>query len=856
MTTLREINKLPIPDAVKVYTQELGFKVTAIAEKSKKAFNFGWNLPSYECDLTQWEKNPNLNIGVLLDKSHICTVDVDSKEDYELILSAIKDLLPTEKGFFADSPTARISSGKPNSAKMVFRVPAGVELDYHKLVWVQKNAEGKKESKTIFELRCGNKQDLLPCSIHPDIDPIAGTNYVYQWVGDEILDIPQDLLVLWMHWDKFEEFLKNLNPNKIEEETKTRAVKSSAWGDNDDYIEQWKSTQSLPEMLTRYGYKRIGNRFLSPNSHSGSAGIVLSADGSTFFSFGESDIFSDGHQHDCFDLMAGYEFGGDKRKAYDCIVDEMFSSENSLIKKMMAEKEAEKKQKEEEKKKKEEEIISKPLTEEKSEKKQVDEVARERPSDWLDRKKETVQYDGYPVFRNSPLYDLCLNFVQRAYRPRAVSAILSAVMFGSVICSRGYFFRGSQSKLYSILTASSGEGKNDCIKAIEHWAEDIRCPDMIMRVSKFSADSSVQRAIVKQPKSIVMIDEYGKVLAKSKSDAIGASANTQLTIQYTKDDYLYPSGYSDDMKASKKEEFVAKSEVCRVPALSLFGLGVPLDLESALTEENFETGEFSRYIMAFLTDAVCLPELEEDERLPQRCVRRIWQILSSMGEITPYANEVGQEIVKVQEEGNGFNQNPPMAIKNVVLRAYNEPPERINCYLEDGKITLSKLDEEYQIARLKTQDIIQKTLYSRRLEKIQRVAIIFELLNTPYDVDLNFNKIRHAGLMIHQKTLADAIKFIENSDNAMTRFEKSKKSYNSQVIQYAELIYKLLSRKDGMRLSRKDINSIFEKQGISKIHPSLWKNGGLEDCLAENYSVEVIVNPTKRGQPLKYYQVA
>ena len=365
MTTLREINKLTIPQALKVYTQEYGFKVTAIAEKSKKAINSGWNLPIYECDLTQWDRNPNLNIGVLLDKSHLCTVDVDSQEDFELVLNAIRDLLPSDKGFFADSKTARISSGKPNSAKMVFRVPDDVGLDYHKLTWVKLNSDGVKESKTIFELRCGNKQDLLPCSIHPDIDPIACTNYVYQWIGDEILDIPNDLLFLWTHWEKFEGFLKDVNPNKIKEEPRPRIAKASKWENDDDYIEQWKQTQSLSEMLTRYGYKKVGKRFLSPNSHSGSAGIVLSDDGTTFYSFGESDILADGHQHDCLDLLAAYDFGGDKRKAYDYIIDELFSSENEAIKKMIAEKQAEKEAEEARKKEEESLIIDKPLKDDK-----------------------------------------------------------------------------------------------------------------------------------------------------------------------------------------------------------------------------------------------------------------------------------------------------------------------------------------------------------------------------------------------------------------------------------------------------------------------------------------------------------
>lgn len=837
-TTLRELNTLSLPEAVKIYTEEYGFKLTAIEEASKKAFNTGWNLPSYDCDLSQWKKNPKLNIGLLLSKSNICTVDVDSLEDYQIVLENIKDLLPICSSFFAESKTARISSGKPNSEKLVFRVPKNAKIDYHKLVWQTINKEGRKENKTIFELRCGNKQDIAPPSIHPQIDPTTNTNYIYQWIGDEILEIPPDLLFLWQNWDKFEDFLKELNPNKPVKAEKTIKGKRTEWK-SDDYLAQWKHNQSLPEMLERYGYKKVGNRYISPNSHSGSAGIVLS-DGDTFFSFNESDPLADGHQHDALDLLAVYEFDGDKSQAYKYVLDELFSNVNNESWQKYLESQKDKEESE------------KPHSEKKEDKVpdvDISSVIREEISDWLNRETETVDFDGYPVFKNSPMYDLCLDFVQHAHRPRAVTAIMSALMFGSTICSRGYFFSGSQSKLYGILTGSSGSGKNDCIKAIERWAEDIQCPDIVMRVSKFSADSSVQRAIIMQPKSIVILDEYGKVLSKSKNDVISSSANTHLTIQYTSDTFLYPSGYSDDnKKESKNSNFVAKMEVCKVPALSLLGLGVPLDLESALVEENFETGEFSRYVMAFLKDAVSLPHIEDDAKLSDRCIVRIWQILSSMGEITPMSLTCDSESFKLA--------NPNMKFKGVALMPYDNPPKKINCYLEKGELSLEALDEDYQVNRLQTKDIIKKTLFSRRLEKIQRVSIILQLLNTPYDVEFDMESIAENGLIITQKNFADAIKFVEKSDNDMLLFEKSKKSYNSQILQYAETIYTILKNgKDFTKLSRKEINQIFDKKGLGKIHPSLWVNG-LETCLEEVYGVEVVVNPVKRGRPLNYYQIA
>lgn len=68
-------------------------------------------------------------------------------------------------------------------------------------------------------------------------------------------------------------------------------------------------------MLARFGYKRVGqNRYLSPNSSSNLAGVIV-FDDVRAYSHHASDPFDSAHAFDAFDLWCQYEHAGDVSKA-------------------------------------------------------------------------------------------------------------------------------------------------------------------------------------------------------------------------------------------------------------------------------------------------------------------------------------------------------------------------------------------------------------------------------------------------------------------------------------------------------------------------------------------------------------
>lgn len=295
MRPLHELNAVSLPAAAAEY-QQMGFTITPLRPKSKAAYEQGWNAPGYRCRPDHWQYFPGDNLGMVLEPSGMCVLDIDAVDEFRIAVQSI-GLTPNDgKLPFWESNTAGIRSGKPNRGKLIFKVPEGVQLEYHKLLW--SSVDGKKH--TVFELRCGYVQDVLPPSIHPD------TGRSYQWVGREIQPMPDDLLLLWQQWETFEPALKKAD-RFYREEPQTPHRGRPRKHSGRDLIREWCSTQDLRAALERHGYKPVGNRYLSPHSHSMGAGVIVSGDGQTFYSFGESDPFADGHQHNAFDLMLHYE---------------------------------------------------------------------------------------------------------------------------------------------------------------------------------------------------------------------------------------------------------------------------------------------------------------------------------------------------------------------------------------------------------------------------------------------------------------------------------------------------------------------------------------------------------------------
>ena len=311
------INGLSLKAAAAEY-QKRGFVITPLRPKSKAAYEAGWNTPGYACHPEHWEYFPGDNIGMILEPSGVCVVDIDNKDEFLLALETVRPQLPAagENPFWKTS-TAGIRSGKPNKGKLVFLAPDGVKLTYRKLLWNTLSSDGVKKH-TVFELRCGYLQDVLPPSIHPD------TGGPYQWVGEDLLPLPFDLLALWYNWEMFEPTM--LKADRLYSEAPPKLEKGrprTTRPKGRDIIGEWNQQHELTDQLQKYGYRKIGDRFLSPSSTSGTAGVVISDDGMTFYAFNQSDVFADGHQHNAFDLMLHYEHRGNFRAAIEQAKDDL-----------------------------------------------------------------------------------------------------------------------------------------------------------------------------------------------------------------------------------------------------------------------------------------------------------------------------------------------------------------------------------------------------------------------------------------------------------------------------------------------------------------------------------------------------
>jgi len=73
-------------------------------------------------------------------------------------------------------------------------------------------------------------------------------------------------------------------------------------------IDAYNEHYQITGLLQQYGYKRRGDKWLHPNSASGSPGVVLL--GGRYFSHHGCDPLADGHTHDAFDLFTRWEHYG------------------------------------------------------------------------------------------------------------------------------------------------------------------------------------------------------------------------------------------------------------------------------------------------------------------------------------------------------------------------------------------------------------------------------------------------------------------------------------------------------------------------------------------------------------------
>ena len=86
-------------------------------------------------------------------------------------------------------------------------------------------------------------------------------------------------------------------------------------------ITLFNAKHSAEGLLEAHGYTRRGQRWMSPTSSSGLAGVTI-LNGRVYSHHG-SDPLADGHSHDAFDLFRILDHGGDTRAAIKAAAEEL-----------------------------------------------------------------------------------------------------------------------------------------------------------------------------------------------------------------------------------------------------------------------------------------------------------------------------------------------------------------------------------------------------------------------------------------------------------------------------------------------------------------------------------------------------
>ena len=291
--------------SVRHYT-ELGWALVTIPAGSKAPTALGWQQP--ERALRQpddaeryYTANPTHNVGLLHAASGTCAIDIDHLEWSRMAFAAM--------GVDIDVILAKAPRiiGRPGRGKAIFRAHRD-DLKTHKLAWPNPDGRG---STVVFEFRACGSQDVLPPSIHPD------TQEPYQWDGPsyaELPMLPEPLQIMWEQWDKFRVQLLDACPWKTKPQIQA-PLRKRIQSEATSVIDAYNAAHAMAQLLPQYGYRQTAkDRFLSPNSKSGLAGVILFGDGTAYSHHG-SDPFDSAHSFDCFDLYTHCEHAGNTREA-------------------------------------------------------------------------------------------------------------------------------------------------------------------------------------------------------------------------------------------------------------------------------------------------------------------------------------------------------------------------------------------------------------------------------------------------------------------------------------------------------------------------------------------------------------
>jgi hypothetical protein len=551
------------------YCEALGWSLVTIPAGSKAPRGMGWQRPEQaistpEAAQEYWTANPDHNIGLLHSASGTVALDIDNVEWTRIIFDGLG------LDYDALMSSAPRIVGRKDRGKALFRAPRNLDLSRRAISWPKKDGKG---SEVVFELRGGAVQDVLPPSIHPD------TGNPYTWAGADIWDglpeLPAPILTIWKEWDRFRPQMFDLCPWKPAPEF-APPRKPRPPSDRASVIDGFNAANDIHAALTKYGYKRCGgaNRYLSPNSTSKLAGVVV-FDDDRAYSHHASDPFDSAHTFDAFDLYAQYEHGGDVSKAVKA-AGEFLGITRDEIPEYDAEAIA-----------------------------HGAKVAAQIMPRKADKSDHLLSVPGV-------LQDAVNWFNTTAVSHQPQFAVVYALALGCTVMGRRWRTDANNySNCYFVCIGQTGSGKEYVRKALAKTLAECGL-ERLIGPSGYTAGSSVLSALIDKPTHVMVMDEFGQKL-KQASARHNTNAQSTLTalmeVFGMQDGIMLPQGYS---KAGLTKDQSERLDRCvKHPSLTVVGLSTVNDFAEAITFGDVASGFLNRFMI-----------VETDHALPKQRVTR------------------------------------------------------------------------------------------------------------------------------------------------------------------------------------------------------------------------------------------
>lgn len=548
------------------YCEKLGWSLVPIPAGSKAPTQLGWQTPERAITtpaeaIKYYTANPTHNMGLLHGPSGTATLDVDNVEHTKMIFATLGiDYAAMMKGLGIE--------GRPDRGKLLFKVPHGITLKTHKISWPVEGDPRKTE--VVLELRAGAVQDVLPPSIHPD------TGQPYRWLGDPfkpIPEIPAQLLMIWQEWDKFRPQMMDACPWARKREFTPKPKPRQLGGKNESVIDAFNAAYDMNDMLVQHGFKPTArNRYLSPNSSSGLAGVVVFEDGKAY-SHHASDPFDSAHSFDCFDLWVEFVHGSDVKMAIreaSAILDMEFQPAPDPISEADVKNGAK--------------IAAKMGVNGAKVKGRAKQPLDEIPD-------ELLSVPGI-------LQDFVNYYNTTAQRAQPQFAVQAALAFGATVLGRRWrTCQRNYSNLYFMCVADTSAGKEHVKRTIEK-ALELSNLDKYIGPAGYTSSSGVLSALMRQPVHLCVQDEQGRALGANEKAGNSNKIDAQTAIMEAfgrQDGTMKPMGYST-MTLSKKDQDNLDERLIRSPSLTYIGMSTPETYYANLSNMSMFDGYLNRFL--------------------------------------------------------------------------------------------------------------------------------------------------------------------------------------------------------------------------------------------------------------------